>query len=116
MFVVEDNNLAVLTKKKDRRDWNVKDVAKAFKIKSFESKDDPKEIFKILSKNIFRGPQLINIHTNRLYWHAGAGRDMNNSFDRLKNEIKILGKTAEFIDRKIKKRVEKLWEKSSDKQ
>ena len=116
LFVVEDNNLAVLTKKKDRRDWNVKDVAKAFKIKSFESKDDPKEIFKILSKNIFREPQLINIHTNRLYWHAGAGRDMNNSFDRLKNEIEILGKTAEFIDRKIKKRVEKLWEKSSDKQ
>ena len=116
LFVVEDNNLAVLTKKKDRRDWNVKDVAKAFKIKSFESKDDPKEIFKILSKNIFREPQLINIHTNRLYWHAGAGQDMNNFFDRLKNEIKILGKTAEFIDRKIKKRVEKLWEKSSDKQ
>ena len=64
----------------------------------------------------FKEPQLINIHTNRLYWHAGAGRDTNNFFDRLKNEIKILGKTAEFIDKKIKKRVEKLWEKSLDKQ
>ena len=116
LFVVEDNNLAILTKKKDRRDWKVKDVAKAFKIKSFESNDDPKQIFKILSKNIFKEPQLINIHTNRLYWHTGAGRASSNFFDRLKSEIKILGKTAELIDSKIKKGVVKLWAKNSDKQ
>ena len=28
LFVVEDNNFAVLTKKEDRRDWSAKDVAK----------------------------------------------------------------------------------------
>ena len=32
LFVVEDNNYAVLTKKEDRRDWKAKDVAKAFKL------------------------------------------------------------------------------------
>ena len=115
LFVVEDNNFAVLTKKKDRRDWSVKDLAKSFKIKAYESEDNPKNIFEILSKNIFKGPQLINIHTNRLYWHAGAGRDKYNVFDRLKNEIQILGKKAEVIDYEIKRKVIKLWKKHSDK-
>ena len=110
-----DNNLAILTKKKDRRDWNIVDVARSFKIKSFETSDNPKEVLKVLYKNIFKGPQLINIHTNRLYWHTGAGKDQNNTFDRLKNEIKILGKSAVSIDKKIQKRIERLWELNSDK-
>ena len=109
LFVVEDNNFAVLTKKKDRRDWSAKDVAKAFKINSFDVKDDPIEIFKALSKNIFKKPQLINIHTSRLYWHAGAGIDNNKVFDRLSKEIKSIGKKAIEIDNKIKKKVKNLW-------
>ena len=64
LFVVEDNNFAVLTEKKDRRDWSVKDLAKSFKIKAYETEDNPKNFFKILSKNIFKGPLLINIDTN----------------------------------------------------
>ena len=111
LFVVEDNNFAVLTKKKDRRDWAVKDIAKAFKIKSFEVEDDPKKIFKALHKNIFKEPRLINIHTNRLFWHAGAGKDSQSVFDRLKKEIKNLGKNADTIDSQIKQRVKKLWKK-----
>ena len=116
LFVVEDNNFAVLTKKKDRRDWSAKDIAKAFKIQSFETEDDPKSIFKVLEKKIFKKPQLINIHTNRLYWHTGAGKDKEKVFDRLKKEIQVLGKTAKSIDWKIKKRIEKLWKKHLDKQ
>ena len=111
LFVVEDNNFAVLTKKKDRRDWAVKDIAKAFKIKSFDVEDDPKKIFKALNTNIFKGPKLINIHTNRLYWHAGAGKDSPSVFDRLKKEIKNLGKYADTVDNQIKQKVKKLWEK-----
>ncbi len=113
LFVVEDNNFAVLTKKKDRRDWLVKDVAKSFKIKAHETYDNPKNIFKILSKNIFKEPQLINIHTNRLYWHAGAGKNSNDVFDRLKSEIKSFGKKAEVIDKNIKNKVINLWKKHS---
>ena len=109
LFVVEDNNFAVLTKKKDRRDWSAKDVAKAFKIDSYDIKDDPKQIFKILSKNIFKKPQLINIHTNRLYWHSGAGIDNNKTFDRLNEEIQSIGKKAISIDNLIRKKVKKLW-------
>ena len=106
---MEDNNFAVLTKKKDRRDWEAKDLAKAFKIKAFDVKDEPKQIFKCLSNTLFKEPQLINIHTNRLFWHAGAGVDNKNTFDRLKSEIKILGKKAEIINHQIKIKVEKLW-------
>ena len=36
-------------------------------------------------------------------------------FDRLKNEIQILGKKAEVIDYEIKRKVIKLWKKHSDK-
>jgi len=109
LFVVEDNNFAVLTKKEDRRDWSAKDVAKAFKINSFDIKDDPKQIFKTLSKSIFKKPQLINIHTNRLYWHAGAGIDNNKTFDRLNQEIQNIGKKAISIDNQIREKVKKLW-------
>ena len=115
LFVVEDNDYAVLTKKEERRDWAAKDLAKAFKIKAFDVKDDPKEIFKALNKNIFREPMLINIHTNRLFWHAGAGTDKQDVFDRLKKEIKNLGKKAKIIDQKIKIKVENLWAKHSEK-
>ena len=69
-----------------------------------------------MSKNLFKGPQLINIHTNRFYWHAGAGKDESNVFDRLGKEIDILGKKAEILDFKIKKRIENLWKKHSEKQ
>ena len=115
LFVVEDNDYAVLTKKEERRDWAAKDLAKAFKIKAFDVKDDPKEIFKALNKNIFKEPMLINVHTNRLFWHAGAGTDKQDVFDRLKKEIKNLGKKAKIIDQKIKIKVENLWAKHSEK-
>ena len=112
LFVVEDNNFAVLTKKDDRRDWSAKEVAKAFKIEAHDVNDEPKQIFKALSKNIFKQPQLINIHTNRFYWHSGAGKDNYQIFDRLNNEIKLLGLSAKSIDQQIKQKVKNLWEKN----
>ena len=111
LFVVEDNNYAVLTKKKDRRDWSAKDIAKAFKIKAYDVTDNPNQIFKALAVNIFKEPQLININTNRFYWHSGAGRDNKQIFDRLNNEIKILGIQAKIIDQQIKNKVKNLWAK-----
>ena len=44
LFVVEDNNLSILTEKKVRRNWEMHDVAKAFNMKAFDIKDDPFEI------------------------------------------------------------------------
>ena len=110
LFIAEDNNFAVLTKKEDRRDWETKDIAKAFRIKSYDIDDDPKKILKILSNYNFKEPLLLNIRTNRLYWHSGAGKDKSNTFDRLKKEIKNLGTKGELIDSKTFKKVKKLWE------
>ena len=110
LFVVEDNNYAVLTKKEDRRDWKAKDVAKAFKLDSYDIDDQPQKIFNVLKRNIFKKPIFINVHTKRLYWHAGAGKDEKVKGDRLSIEMKYLGKKAEEIDKKIKRKVEKLWQ------
>jgi len=112
LFVVEDNNYAVLTTKDERRDWRANQLAKAFKIESFDVKDDPYKIYKSLNKFIFKKPILINIHTNRLFWHAGAGKDDLNVFDRYLQQKRLIGKKADLIDQKIKKKVENLWAKN----
>ena len=55
---------------------------------------------------------LINIHTNRIFWHAGAGKDEENVFDRYLQQKKLIGKRAEIIDEKIKRKINLLWEKN----
>jgi TPP-dependent pyruvate/acetoin dehydrogenase alpha subunit len=109
LIVVEDNNFAITTPKDERRDWSVKSIAKAFNIESYDTKDDPKNIFKILNKYEFKKPLIINIHTNRLYWHSGAGIDNQNIFDRLKYEVKKMGIEGEKIYQKTYQRIEKIF-------
>ena len=75
-------------------------------------KDDPITIHNSLSRDIFKEPILINIHTNRMYWHAGAGKDSqkNKSFDRHGQQLNKLGSIALDYDNKIRKKIQKLWE------
>ncbi|MAV63941.1 MAG: hypothetical protein CMG00_01990 [Candidatus Marinimicrobia bacterium] len=112
LFVVDDNNYAVLTKKEERRDWNAKELAKAFKIEAHDIKDEPKKIFQNLNKNLFKRPMLVNIHTNRIFWHAGAGKDRANVFDRYLQQKNQLGKKAELVDIQVKKKIKLLWAKN----
>jgi pyruvate dehydrogenase E1 component alpha subunit len=112
LFVVEDNNYAVLTKKDERRDWNAKELAKAFRIESYDVKDEPKKIFQNINQHLFKKPILINVHTNRIFWHAGAGKDNEKVFDRYLQQKKKLGKIANLIDVNTKKKIEKLWAKN----
>lgn len=108
LFVVEDNNLSILTKKKIRRNWHMHEVAKSFKMKGFEINDDPEEIIKY--KNyFFKGPMLLNIKTNRLFWHSGAGQDDPKIFDRYKFEKEKLGQEAIKIDNYFKNKINNLW-------
>ena len=109
LFVVDDNNYAVLTEKKDRRDWNAKKIAEAFRLKAFDVKDDPVKIYNALFRDIFKEPILININSNRLFWHAGAGKDNAKFFDRHKQQIKILGKSAQILDNNIRNKIVNLW-------
>mgnify|MGYP006081925947 CR=1 FL=1 len=97
LIIVEDNNFAVTTSKEERRDWTVNKIGKAFNIDSFDVKDDPLKIFRLLKNYNFNKPRIINIHTNRLYWHEGAGFDNKNVFDRLMSEKKKLGPVGDKL-------------------
>ena len=74
LFIVEDNNLSILTEKKVRRNWEMHNVAKAFNMAGFDIDDDPNQI-KYSLQNVFNAPMLLNIRTHRKFWHSGAGID-----------------------------------------
>ncbi len=115
LTVVEDNNLSILTEKKVRRNWEIHDVAKSFNIESYNIEDNPEELLKC-SKNFFKSPCLLNINTHRIYWHAGGGKDSEDTFDRYESEKKLLGEKGNEIDKQIKKEMELVWEKQLEKQ
>ena len=68
------------------------------------------------SKNFFKKPTLLNINTNRLFWHSGAGTDSDKIFDRYKFELKKLGNKGLEIDLQTKLKINKLWQKHLEKQ
>jgi pyruvate dehydrogenase E1 component alpha subunit len=109
LFIVEDNNLSILTEKKVRRNWEMNDVAKAFKMEGQNISDNPNIIYSALKNYNFEGPMLININTTRKYWHSGAGQDGDN-FDRYENERSSIGEAANQIDLENKQLVETLWQ------
>jgi TPP-dependent pyruvate/acetoin dehydrogenase alpha subunit len=115
LFVIEDNNLSILTEKKVRRNWNMTDVAQAFKIKAKEITDDPYEIQGALS-SVFDGPLLLNINTHRKFWHSGAGIDDENTFDRYQFEMDQIGNEAVEIHNYYKEQVRIKWQQQLDKQ
>lgn len=115
LTVVEDNNLSILTEKKVRRNWEMGDVAKSLKMESHTLEDNPLDLLQC-SKNFFKKTCLLNIKTHRIYWHAGAGKDSDDTFDRYKHEKDELGEKAVELDKIIKKEMENLWEKQLEKQ
>ena len=112
--VVEDNNRSILTEKKVRRNWEMSDVAKSFKMQGYNIDDDPVDLLKY-SETFFKKPCLLNINTNRIYWHAGAGKDSEDTFDRYEEEKKRLGEDALVIDKKVQKEIKNLWKKQLEK-
>ena len=112
--IVEDNNMSILTEKKVRRNWEMSDVAKSFKMQGYNINDDPVDLLKY-SEVFFKKPCLLNINTNRIYWHAGSGRDSEDTFDRYEEEKKRLGEDAAVIDKKIKEEIKNLWKKQLEK-
>lgn len=115
LFVVEDNNLSILTEKKMRRSWSLAKVSRAFGMKSYEVEDDPNEIKKAM-KGAFKSPMLLNINTHRKFWHSGAGIDDENTFDRYLEEMKSLGDTAKLIDQEANREVQRAWQIQLEKQ
>ena len=115
LFIIEDNNLSILTEKNIRRNWEITDVSKGFGIESFNITDDPYDIIRVLENYDFKKPLLLNINTVRKYWHAGAGVDGEN-FDRYEQQLDQIGTEAKEIDLITKENIKKIWESQLDKQ
>ena len=80
-------------------------------------KDSPNyisNVFKI--SKVFKKPMLFNINTIRKYWHAGAGIDDPNVFDRYGDEMKELGQQAVDIHEETKIYVRRVWEEQLNQQ
>ena len=86
------------------------EVARSFKMKAFEINDDPSKIIKY-QKYFFKEPMLLNIKTNRLFWHSGAGIDSDKIFDRYKSLSELFGNKSIEYDLKIKNFIKKKWKK-----
>lgn len=85
LFIIEDNNLSILTKKKVRRSWEIQDVSRSMGIQSENITDNPTDIFLALEGYNFNRPMVLNINTVRMFWHSGAGTD-GTPRDLLENE------------------------------
>ena len=90
-YIVEDNNLSILTEKKVRRNWELQDVAKSMNVSASGLPDDPLMIWNFIESHNMEKPMLLNVATNRLFWHAGAGIDDPHTFDRHKIYIDKFG-------------------------
>ena len=115
LFIIEDNNLSILTKKKVRRNWDIHMLARSLNMNGFNISDNPNEIIKYKT-HFFKKPTLLNINTNRLFWHSGAGKDSDKTFDRYKYELKNMGIEGKIIDSETKKKIDNLWKKQLEKQ
>lgn len=107
LFVIEDNDLSILTPKFVRRKWSVVDVARGFGMETFDVSDDPKEMIKVLTG--IELPAMVNVNCCRQLWHAGAGVDGEPKWDRYKLFRDEMG--VAWMEEEIKGEMEKLWTK-----
>lgn len=110
LFVVEDNNLSILTEKKIRRNWEMSDFAKSVSVNGYNIQDDPESIYNTTKEALNNLPSLINVNTTRLFWHANAGEDSYERFDRYKDELNKIGQEAAKIDSEAENYVKNIWE------
>lgn len=113
LFVVEDNNLSVLTEKKVRRSWEIADMMHGFGRPAREVEDDPILLYPSIPHPML-WPALINIHTTRFMWHSGAGVDNPDAFDRHKEVSAQLSPSSVYATEvmlRCEQRVKGAWEK-----
>jgi radical SAM superfamily enzyme YgiQ (UPF0313 family) len=121
LFICEDNNLCILTKKADRRDWELEGALKGIGMPSADISDNPEEIAFYIEKFKDNLPAFINVRTCRHNWHVGVGTDGIPEQDRLqiiKEELFMKGysKELENIEKDTKEECEKLWQERLQKQ
>ena len=66
-------------------------------------------------KGVFQEPMLLNINTHRKFWHAGAGIDDKNIFDRYEHEMRLLGQSAFDVHNYYEEQVRNKWQQQLEK-
>jgi TPP-dependent pyruvate/acetoin dehydrogenase alpha subunit len=107
LFVVEDNDLSILTRKEVRRSWDAARVAEAFGMTGVDVDDDVEKLILILENLDL--PFFLNIHTERHRYHVGTGKDNEPTQDRLE-EVRKLFSNSEAIEDAVRLNMEKLWQ------
>jgi len=122
LFICEDNNLSILTKKSERRSWELSDALKGIGMSAVNIPDEPELIAKYVNEFKNNLPAFINCRTCRHLWHVGTGNDGPPEVDRLnifKQELIKKGIKKEILDEienQTKRRVEELWNRHLQKQ
>lgn len=118
LFIVEDNNLAILTEKSVRRSWEIAEVARGFGLATCNTSDDPEILYSNTMPPPQNWPALLNVHTTRLGWHAGAGVDDPHAFDRHNEISRQLSKypqryeeSVSYIKSKSERIVKETWKR-----
>ena len=114
LFICEDNDLSILTKVEDRRNWNVVDVASSLGIPSVDITDDPWLIVHHARQMVKNLPGFINIRSVRHFWHAGTGSDGLPEWNRYQmvcDELNKLGLGSQInkIEEDNMKKIENIW-------
>lgn len=120
LFIIEDNDLSILTKKNERRNWEISKVAKSFGIDSYNlyNQNEIETLSYYFELGIQQAkshkPTLLNINYNRHYWHVGGGQDRVPEYDYLENFEKELLKTHSIktlatIKQKEKSKILDIW-------
>lgn len=112
LFIVEDNDLSILTTTSVRRSWSIVDVASAYGLAAVDIADDPWLIAH--HARTVPLPALINIRCCRHLWHAGAGVDGPPEWDRralVLEELSGLGMKADAQETEdlIEHHSDKVW-------
>jgi hypothetical protein len=74
----------------------------------FNVEDDPESMWNVIQQCSTEKPLLLNVNTIRLFWHAGAGIDDPNVFDRHKVFTEMFGND---INLEAQEYVKEIWSK-----
>ncbi len=91
LFLCEDNGLSILTPTKERRSWNIRNVAEALGLHVLNLKLETRLVLiplflkPLIERAISGKPVLVNFHIERQNWHVGGGSDGIPSYDYLKD-------------------------------
>lgn len=117
LFLVEDNNLSILTDKKTRRSWSATAVACGFGLGIDSVSYDGlrplatvNRLYKSLCGSVNSLPALVNVKVCRRYWHAGHGQDQIGEPDLYEEWKKLMGEPALAHERDAAAKIRSLWD------